>query len=82
MTSTVDVTFPADNVKVSKATMRSQFLTIRDELSALQSRTGVASAKAYYNYVEQADVEAAIRANNKTSSSNLAKDLAFGRATL
>ena len=82
MTSTVDVTFPADNVKVSKATMRSQFLTIRDELSALQSRTGVASAKAYYNYVEQADVEAAIRANNKTSSNNLAKDLAFGRATL
>ena len=54
MTSTVDSTFPADNVKTSKATMRSQFLTIKDEISVLQQRTGVAGAEAYYNAINVA----------------------------
>ena len=39
MTSSVDSTFPADNVKVSKATFRAQMLIIKEELTALQNKT-------------------------------------------
>jgi hypothetical protein len=38
MASNVDVAFPADNVKVSKATMRAQQLIIKTELEELQSK--------------------------------------------
>ena len=38
MASDVDATFPADNEKVSKATMRAQFLVIKNELEDLQSK--------------------------------------------
>jgi|TARA_R100000306_G_scaffold28970_1_gene31932 hypothetical protein len=44
MTSAVDSTFPADNVKVSKSDFRAQMLIIKDELTALQ---GVARAIAF-----------------------------------
>jgi len=39
MASDVDSTFPADNVKVSKATMRAQQLIIKNELEELQRLT-------------------------------------------
>jgi hypothetical protein len=41
MASEVDSTFPADNVKVSKATMRAQMLIIKGELEVQQSKTGL-----------------------------------------
>lgn len=78
MTSAVDVTFPADNVKVSKATMRAQFLIISNEISALQNRTSVAGAQAFYNFITPEEVDRKIRVN-KTS---LARDIAFGRVSL
>ncbi len=36
MASNVDVTFPADNVKVDKALMRANFNIISEEITALQ----------------------------------------------
>ncbi len=42
MASAVDATFPADNVKVSKATMRAENLIIKDEITALQRETSLA----------------------------------------
>ena len=36
MTSAVDSTLPADNVKASKSDFRAQFLVIKDEITALQ----------------------------------------------
>jgi hypothetical protein len=47
MTSAVDSTFPADNVKVSKATFRAQMLTIKEEITALQQRTSIPGDIAY-----------------------------------
>jgi hypothetical protein len=47
MASTVSTTFPADNVKVSKATMRAQFLAIYNEITALQKDTSVPRNIAY-----------------------------------
>lgn len=42
MTSEVDSTFPADNVKVSKATMRAQQLVIKNEITELQRKVRLA----------------------------------------
>jgi len=39
MTSTVDSTLPADNVKASKADFRAQFLAIKNEIEDLQRLT-------------------------------------------
>ena len=47
MTSSVDSTLPADNVKTSKADFRAQFLVIKNELEALQAKTSVAGEMAY-----------------------------------
>ena len=47
MASAVDVTFPVNNVKVSKATMRAQFQIIYDEITALQNATGLARQIAF-----------------------------------
>jgi len=83
MTSTVDVTFPADNVKVSKATMRAQLLIIRDEISALQARTSVPGIKAFYDFVEMTELEATVqRVHDRNVAGNLPKDIAFGRVSL
>lgn len=38
MSSQVDASIPADNVKVSKAEVRENFRIIRDEITALQRR--------------------------------------------
>ena len=82
MTSAVDTTFPADNVKVSKATMRAQLLIIRDEISALQLRTGVAGAKAFYGFVEEFDVEQTVRRFHDALPGPVPRDIAFERSTL
>ena len=84
MASAVDVTFPADNVKVSKSTMRTQFLTIRDEISALQLRAGVAGAKAFYGFQDEAEVREAIRRVTTVDFRRigLPADMAFGNVSL
>jgi hypothetical protein len=46
-TSNVDITFPADNVRVSKSTMRTQYTTIRDELDVIFAKIGEAGRLAY-----------------------------------
>jgi hypothetical protein len=42
MTSAVDTTFPADNVRVSKATARAQQVIIANEITALQRKIRLA----------------------------------------
>jgi|TARA_R110000751_G_scaffold79925_1_gene161130 hypothetical protein len=81
MASAIDATLPADNVKASKADFRAQFLTIKNEISALQKRTGVAGAKAFYNFVDANDLDEAMRIQHSKQHS-LPQDLAYGRVTL
>ena len=82
MTSAVDSTLPADNVKASKADFRAQFLVIKNEISALQKRTGVAGIKAFYNFVDADDLAQAVRTQHALQLSTLPADLAYGRITL
>ena len=82
MASAVDSTLPADNVKASKADFRAQFLVIKNEISALQKRTGVAGIKAFYNFVDADDLAQAVRTQHALQLSTLPADLAFGRITL
>jgi hypothetical protein len=82
MASAVDSTLPADNVKASKADFRAQFLVIKNEISALQKRTGVAGVKAFYNFVDADDLAQAVRTQHALQLSTLPADLAFGRITL
>ena len=82
MTSAVDSTLPADNVKASKADFRAQFLVIKNEISALQKRTGVAGIKAFYNFVNHDDLVQEVRNQHAAQISTLPADLAFGRVTL
>ena len=82
MASAVDSTLPADNVKASKADFRAQFLVIKNEISALQKRTGVAGVKALYNFVDADDLAQAVRTQHALQLSTLPADLAFGRITL
>ena len=42
MASTIDVTVPVDNVKVSKADIRANFLRAKNEIEALQRQTALA----------------------------------------
>ena len=81
MASTVDVTFPADNVKVSKATMRAQMLIIYNEITALQNRTGVAGAQVYYNFITPEEVDMRI-ARVRALSLGLPRDIAYERVSL
>ena len=82
MASAVDATFPADNTKVSKATFRAQMLTIKNEITALQQRTSVAGAKAFYGFVDDADLNAAVRRVHDEQASTFATDIAYGRVSL
>tara|TARA_Y100000310_G_scaffold313255_1_gene361401 strand:+ start:513 stop:764 length:252 start_codon:yes stop_codon:yes gene_type:complete len=82
MTSAVDSTFPTDNVKVSKATMRAQMLIIKNEITALQARTSVPGAKAFYGFVSDTDLNNAIIGVHNALTPNLARDIAFGRVAL
>lgn len=79
MTSAVDITFPVDNVEVSKADFRAQMLVIRDEISALQDRTDVAGREAFLDNVTTGDVLNIIVANARVDS--IGKDIAFDRIT-
>jgi len=82
MASAVDSTLPADNVKASKADFRAQFLVIKNEITALQKRTGVAGIKAFYNFVNRDDLAQEVRNQHAIQISTLPADLAFGRVTL
>jgi len=82
MTSAVDSTIPTDNSKAVKAEFRAQFLTIKNEISALQKRTGVAGAKAFYNFVDADDLADAVRVQHSLQLGPLPQDLAYGRVTL
>jgi hypothetical protein len=82
MASAVDSTLPADNVKASKADFRAQFLVIKNEITALQKRTGVAGVKAFYNFVDADDLAQAVRTQHALQLSTLPADLAYGRITL
>ena len=79
MASAVSVTFPADNVAVSKATMRSQFQTISDEISALQTRVALPGAEAFNDSnITRTTVMQLIR----RYANNLARDIAFARVDM
>jgi len=86
MTSDVNTAFPADNVKVSKSTFRAQMVILSNEITALQQRTSVAGAKAFYNFVEQGDLDAAVTnavtIQHSEQTGVLARDIAFGRVAI
>jgi hypothetical protein len=83
MASSVDATFPADNVKVSKGTMRAQMLIIKNELTALQARTSVAGAKAYYGFLDESEVQEAVTRFYKIlRPSELPRQIAFNDVSL
>jgi|TARA_R110000751_G_scaffold5594_5_gene25385 hypothetical protein len=80
MTSNLDVNFPVDNVKVSKATQRAQNTIIYNELSALQTVTGVASEEAFSDTASLSQVRTEILKNAQKSS--LPQDIAYGNVVL
>ena len=82
MTSTVDSTLPADNAKASKSDFRAQFLIIKNEITALQQRTSVAGAKVFYNFVDEADLQASVLRVHNSQASTFATDIAYGRVSL
>ena len=82
MASAVDSTFPADNVKVSKADLRAQLLIIKNELTALQRRTSVPGAKAFYGFVDDAELKAEVRRVHGEEAGGFAEDIAYGRIAL
>lgn len=82
MASAVDTTLPADNVKASKADFRAQFLIIKDEITALQLRTGLPGAKMFYEYVELWEVEQKVRQFHDALPSSFPSDIAFGSTSL
>ena len=81
MASQVDVTFPADNVKVSKATFRAQMVIIYNEITALQTKVSVAVTEAYNSYASTSQVTEAV-ANHVVVYHSLARDIAFDRVSL
>jgi hypothetical protein len=78
MTSNVDVTFPADGVKVSKAEARAQALVISQEITALQKQAGVPSS-AFSNTVTLSEVNVIVRKRIAASLSSYARAQAFSR---
>ncbi len=80
MTSQVDATFPVDSVKVSKADFRAILLTIKNEITALQNRTSIAGAQAFYGFITMTDLTTYINTYSKTNG--VAKDMAYGRVSL
>ena len=81
MTSAVDSTFPADNVKVSKATFRAQLLIIKNEISALQKRTGVPGLNIFGDHATMDQVSRAI-AEHYATQHGFARDIAYARLSL
>lgn len=82
MTSSVDSTLPADNVKASKADFRAQFLTIKEEITALQIRTSVAGMEAFFDYITSTELTAEVQRIHNLQVSGLAADIAFGRVSI
>jgi hypothetical protein len=82
MASAVDSTLPADNVKASKADFRAQFLVIKNEISALQKRTSVAGAQAFYGFITEAELEIAVLRVHNAAAGGFAEDIAFGRVAI
>lgn len=80
-TSAVDVTFPPDGEKVSKAKFRAQMLVIKTELSYLLGRLGAAGAMAFGAATEET-VSAMISSNNDRTKVSYARDIAYGRIGL
>jgi len=80
MVSAVDVTIPTDNSKSSKSAFRAQFQTIYNEITALQARSGLAGAMAFYDFVNKNDLQNAIEQLN--AKSGLPQDIAFGRIAI
>jgi hypothetical protein len=80
MTSAVDTALPSDNVKVSKSDFRAQFVIIKNEITALQTRTSVAGAEAFNNGITATEVQRLI--NNAILADNtrnrLPSSLAYG----
>jgi hypothetical protein len=81
MVSAVDTTLPADNVKTSKADFRAQWLVIYNEITALQTRTGVPGAQAFYNFITPEEVDVRL-ARVRALSLGLPRDIAFGVVSL
>lgn len=80
MVSEVDYTFPADGEKASKSEFRDILRTIYDEITALQARTNVAGAQAYYNFITPEEARVLIKQLSRPDS--LARDIAFDRVSL
>jgi len=78
MTSAVDATIPADNVKASKADFRSQLLIIKNEITALQNATAIPALLAYGDHTSKAEVQLIVDA----ASVSYARDIAFGRVPI
>jgi hypothetical protein len=47
MASAIDATKPADNVQVAKSELRANFLTAKNEITALQAATSFARSLAF-----------------------------------
>ena len=82
MTSAVDATLPATGEKARKADFRAQFLVIKNEISALQTRTGVPGAKAFYGFLDAAEIQDIVERFHKAVLSELPRDIAFGKVSL
>ena len=81
MASAVDVTFPVDNVKVSKATFRAQMLVIYNEITALQSKTSVAGAQSFYNFITPEEVDVRI-SRVRALSLGIPRTIAYGSTSI
>ena len=81
MASSVDATFPADGTKVSKATMRAQFLTIKTELTALQQKIAPPGRDAFNDHPDRSEIEAMIRRATERND-RLAFQIAMGTVDL
>lgn len=81
MASSIDVTFPADGVKVSKATLRAQWLVIKNEIEALQSKISVAGRIAYDDTPDRTEIENMVRSLNDRDD-RLAYQIAVGVVSL
>lgn len=79
MTSAVDATIPADNEKVDKNDVRTNFLTIKNEITALQQRTGVVGCQTFFDIPSSQDIRNII---NQTTTVSYARDIAFSRVSI
>ena len=79
MTSAVDATIPKDNEKVDKNDVRTNFLTIKNEITALQQRTGVVGCQTFFDIPSQEDIRRIVR---QLATTSLARDTAYSRVSI